>query len=275
MVGVLLFPIHSRGGAGPGGLSPEFRCAHIQHGGGISAFRPGAFTDNAAVGEAPSPRPCPHLTWWLWGQADSATLALPAGSGAGCVTWRHWSLVALLLRRGWREREADSDCLPLLCGGKCSLVLIPGPAPEQTFEPDPPCSATFSIAPEPQSCSLVSHPSAPQLLAAMHVIKRGERPGRGWRVRDAGRRRPAVSRSCRLLPLPALPAAVSRPVSRSASCPFVSLSPAPLWASICAPRLCHPAAYLKSSNTFPLASCNYVRPALCRRYFIPLREPLR
>ena len=82
MDGVLLFPIHSRGGARPGGLSPEFRCAHIQHGGGISPFPPGAFTANAAVGEAPSPRPCPHLTWWLWGQADSATLALPTGRGA-------------------------------------------------------------------------------------------------------------------------------------------------------------------------------------------------
>lgn len=44
-------------------------------------------------------------------------------------------------------------------------------------------------------------------------------------MRDAGRRRLAVSRARRLLPLPALPAAVSRPVSRSASCPFVSLSP--------------------------------------------------
>lgn len=67
---------HSRGGARPGGLSPGFRCAHIQHGGGISAFPPGAFTPNAAVGEAPSLRPCPHSTWRLRGQADSATLAL-------------------------------------------------------------------------------------------------------------------------------------------------------------------------------------------------------
>lgn len=181
----------------------------------------------------------------------------------------------MLLRRGWREREGDSDCLLLLCGGKCSLVLIPGPAPEQTFEPDPSCSATFSIAPEPQSCSLVSHLLEPQLLAAMHVIKRGEKPGRGRRVRDAGCRRPAVSRARPPLPLPALPAAISRPVSCLASCLLVSQSPTPIRATICAPRLCHPAAFLKSSNTFPLASCNCVRPALCRRHFIPLREPLR
>lgn len=72
--------------------------------------------------------------------------------------------------------------LSRLCsGGKCSLaqtpVLAPRPPGARPF-----ALATFSLPAAPQSLQPICSPSAPQPLAAMHVIKRGERPGRGRRA---------------------------------------------------------------------------------------------
>lgn len=134
---------------------------------------------------------------------------------------------------------------------------------------------TFSIPPAPRNCSPVSIPSAPQPLAAMHVIKRGERPGRGRRVSGEqvkGRgaaAAPAVGRARRRFgfPLgpPRLPALSSQLGLWLAS---VSPSRPPAGLRCEPPRLGHPAAFQKS-NTCPLSSSySVVRRALSRQYLL-------
>lgn len=116
-----------------------------------------------------------------------------------------------------------------------SALWPPNPvlAPQRPQEPDPSHSTTFSVPPAPPNCSPVSNPSAPQPPATMHVIKRGERPGRGRRVSGEqvkGSRAAAVlavGLAHLPLPLPALPAAASRSVktSRPPACVSLSLPP--------------------------------------------------
>lgn len=164
---------------------------------------------------------------------------------------------------------------PPLGGGKCPLAPKSVLAPEHPREPDPSHSSTFSIPPAPPNCSPVSIPSAPQPLAAMHVIKRGERPGRGRRVSGEqvkGRGAAAalaVGRARRRFgfPLgpPRLPALSSQLGLWLAS---VSPSRPPAGLRCEPPRLGHPAAFQKS-NTCPLSSSYpLVRRALSGQYLL-------
>lgn len=159
-----------------------------------------------------------------------------------------------------------------------SVLWLPNPvlAPERPPGTRP---TTFSIPPAPLNCSPVSNPSAPQPLAAMHVIKRGERLGRGQQVTGEqvnGLRAAAalaVGHTRPPLPLPARPAAASRPVKPAGPLACVSLFlPSPPHSPPAGlqhepPLLCHPAAFQKNTAS-PLSSSYSVHRAFSGQLFI-------